>query len=484
MASALLPIEIWSHILRQVPKSNLSQVLEVCSLFHDLAVPILFESIKIYFMNGQNGLSMLNTDDSLWMEEIAYKLMRRSWELLNHIAHNLRFASYVKSITVIAYADGLSVFEQLTLANTMAFVSNLQTFRWIGNNPVFDETVAKRLPPTLQRLVVQSHLPLNDLPHFQNLSTLHLSIPFLFPDDEEAHDDFVHDALLESPYTDLQIAATLEDISSNLTSLRITASDVRGVPIRLYSQLKGLEIFGTIGDDEELVGLDLVFRYATSLESLSLVGYFVPAMFSFFLPFSSDTLPHLTSFRLSCDYSTLGESNDWELQSLCQFLQGRALLRRLYLRIPTITWGHVMSLFPTIKDLAGLEVLGLHTGKEFIAEDALYSLAQILSPKLRALHLGIRWDGASILPLVDAIGTLPRLSFVHLYGAIGRLPLQIADFAVQNEALQTIGLNRALWTISRVGPDILTEKWPRWKIKFCVEEDFICEDDAWLFKYY
>jgi len=106
-----------------------------------------------------------------------------------------------------------------------------------------------------------------------------------------------------------------------------------------------------------------------------------------------------------------------------------------------------------------------------------------LSPNLKALHLAFDWGGANILPLVDGIAGLPRLTFLHLYCIIGRLPILLEDLATEGKGLQMIGLNRALWNIERVGSDITTEKWPRWRTKFAIREDFLCDDDAWLFKY-
>jgi len=118
-----------------------------------------------------------------------------------------------------------------------------------------------------------------------------------------------------------------------------------------------------------------------------------------------------------------------------------------------------------------------------VDEDDIGLLAQALSPKLKALHLAINWGGTNLLPLVDGIASLPHLTFLHLYGVSARLPVLLEDLAIENKGLQMIGLNRALWNIDTVGSDITTEKWPRWKIKFSVEEDFLCADDAWLFKY-
>ena len=106
------PPEIWSHVLNNIPKSHQLQLLHVSSLFHDIVIKSLFASVKIYFIGGAKGLEMLHTKLPDWMEDIAIKLMCRSWELLNHIVQEPRFANVVKSITVIAFSDGLSLFER------------------------------------------------------------------------------------------------------------------------------------------------------------------------------------------------------------------------------------------------------------------------------------------------------------------------------------------------------------------------------------
>jgi len=112
LTRSTFPPEIWSQILKHIPKSYQPQLLHVSSLFHDIVIKLLFASIKIYFIGGPEGLRMLNTLHSDWMEDTAIKLMCKSWELLNHIVQEPRFANVVKSITVIAFSDGLSVFER------------------------------------------------------------------------------------------------------------------------------------------------------------------------------------------------------------------------------------------------------------------------------------------------------------------------------------------------------------------------------------
>ena len=171
------PPEIWSHVLNNLPKSHQLQLLHVSSLFHDIVIKSLFASVKIFFIGGRRGLEMLHTKLPDWMEDIAIKMMRKSWELLNHIVQEPRFANAVKSITVVAFSDGLSLFERCQLllipypfvlihlptwmllvavAKSLKALPNLHTFRWIGNGPSFDEIVAKSLPANLKALEVQS----------------------------------------------------------------------------------------------------------------------------------------------------------------------------------------------------------------------------------------------------------------------------------------------------------------------------------------
>ena len=106
------PPEIWSHILNNIPRSYQPQLLHVSSLFHDIVIKSLFASIKIYFIGGAEGMTMLHTIYMDWMRDIAVKLMCKSWEILNHIVQEPRFANVVKSITVVAFSDCLSVFER------------------------------------------------------------------------------------------------------------------------------------------------------------------------------------------------------------------------------------------------------------------------------------------------------------------------------------------------------------------------------------
>ena len=112
LTRTIFPPEIWSHVLNNVPKSHQPQLLHVSSLFHDIVIKSLFASVKIYFIGGSRGMGMLHTRLPDWMVDVALGLMCKSWELLNHIVQEPRFANVVKSITVIAFSNGLSIFER------------------------------------------------------------------------------------------------------------------------------------------------------------------------------------------------------------------------------------------------------------------------------------------------------------------------------------------------------------------------------------
>lgn len=114
-----LPPEVWTRVLEEVPQPHLPALLGVCSQFHDIAIRRLFASIKVYFMGGKRAQKILNTNDAYWVDSISIDLMRKSWEILNHIRQDRRFARVVKSVTVIAFADGLSIFERSKLLNLL-----------------------------------------------------------------------------------------------------------------------------------------------------------------------------------------------------------------------------------------------------------------------------------------------------------------------------------------------------------------------------
>ncbi|PPQ63018.1 hypothetical protein CVT24_005964 [Panaeolus cyanescens] len=443
-----LPIEIWNSILKQIPQSKISTCINVCSLFRGLALPILFSSIRIYLIGNDSGLSMLNTAETSWMEETATKLM-------------------------------------VNISAALQALNNLETFRWIGCAPLFDHIVANHLPSNLRSLIKFSSVPWDSIQELSSLTCLHLPVTFYFPDDEEVHDGLNEDQDLAEFCPIPNIGALYDSaIFLNLTDLRIPAIHVRDLPIRLSNALLNLEIFFTLHHDDELIGLDLVLHHVVILESLSLVGYLQPQLIVLLASDNGGSiLPSLQSFRLSSHLGMWEEALEMStIPYLIHFLEGRNQLRRLYIRLPEIQTNDLQSLLSVIKNLYSVEVLGIYTGE--LQDDSLAYLLHCLPVNLVALHIAMDWSGYNLLPLIDTLEKLTKLTFLHLYGTRVRLPILLEDMANACQNLTTVGLNRSLWTIDREGDAILTTKWPRWRIKFNTEEEFDSHDHAWLFKYY
>lgn len=81
-------------------------------MFHDIIIQELFSSIKVWFIGQNRGGAMLNMTDGHWIEEVARKLMIKSWEILNRICEEPAFAKLVRTVSVMAFSDGLSIFEK------------------------------------------------------------------------------------------------------------------------------------------------------------------------------------------------------------------------------------------------------------------------------------------------------------------------------------------------------------------------------------
>ncbi|TFK23144.1 hypothetical protein FA15DRAFT_656930 [Coprinopsis marcescibilis] len=488
-----LPPEILTRILHYSSPVEQPTLLRVSHAFHEIAISLVFSSVKIYFVGGREAFSMLNTDHEDFKDDITTKLMTRSFELLRQMIMDPSFARIVRSITVITASDSESTFECLLLGDAIMSLPSLRTLRWLGVDPCFTDTIAESLPKDLERLTLKTYVPSTNLfGRFHSIAHLELPTPFYFPDDEEIHDD----TGASSALLDVTAAIDFEAITStmalgNLQSLTLNAVYLPTLPIKILETLKELDI--CITTVLQGVGLDLILRHAVVLESLTVFGYVDQAIFEWLACGSSD-LPSLHSFRLSCDRFTMMQPIEGHnLELFLSFLRDRVRLRRLYLRIPSLDWSALTALAPEIRNLKALEVIGLHTGETIVDDWFIPFLRGTLPAKLKALYLGIDWNGLNFLPLakltvldrqIDALNELHELAFVHLYGIRSRLPLTLQDFSPAKN-VKLLGLNRALWDVVRGGTEVDFElrKWPRWKIKYCTEEDFEDEDYYWLFKY-
>jgi hypothetical protein len=168
-----------------------------------------------------------------------------------------------------------------------------------------------------------------------------------------------------------------------LRELHIIGLYVNLVPVRIFDLLTHLEIHMPYGCD--ISGLEFVFRHAIGLESLVLNAPW--SLISLPLDTNTKTLPSLSSLRLS----TLKPRSS---RSICGLIRGRVSLQRLYL-CPGDCWSEI---FPIIKDLPALRVLGLETSGEDVD---LEFIALHLPPTIESLQLILSWDDeVSFAPLV------------------------------------------------------------------------------------
>lgn len=232
---------------------------------------------------------------------------------------------------------------------------------------------------------------------FTDIKSLALTTPFLYPDDEDSHDAPIMDedllASIDRDHFSLLLGTMTLD---SLRSLTLDAECVSGIPIRVLSNLNELTI--CITTECESLGLDLVFRHAFQLESLTLFGLIGHETFLSFLAEPS-CLPSLHSFRLTADNTTMAYSRTEFVNVLFKFIEERTKLRRLYLRIPSIYLEDTSHL-DLIGKLKFLEVFGFHTGITDVDVPFLQALCDRLPKTLKAFHLAMDWCGSPLVFLV------------------------------------------------------------------------------------
>ncbi|KAJ6589934.1 hypothetical protein DFH09DRAFT_976452 [Mycena vulgaris] len=478
---AVLPVEMWTDIVQYLPPSNRLNMLRVSRLLHDIAIRLVFSTVKIYFMHGEPGFFMLNTENERYVRETSDYLLHRSWEMLHCIITQPLFANAVKTLSVHAFTDGPAVFEQRTLAQALQSLPNLQSFHWFGDCPDFS-TVAAYLPKGLRSLRVQS-LPISSsLSHLDRLNFLQPAIPFIYVREQKLDRIF---AEWEGGLGDPRDLVSLVE-TNPIQELVVLSSHVGLLPIRLCNSLTQLDI--CVPQFGDLVGIDLLFRHALFLESLSLVGYIEPLLFAD-LPKEPGVLPRLTSFLLSCEFWD-PDTTEMHVPLLSEFLSRRPSLRRLYIRLPGVRLEVAMAIATVIGKLECLRVLGFHAGYEPLHEAAAHHLADALSPKLEALQLSLPWFSdlhvRTWYPLLTKLQQFPHLSFLHLFSnGEDPVPISPVELATDLEHLQLVGIQRSLWTVDREdGEELEPKLWTPWSVKYCLPEDFPCVDYAWLFRYH
>ena len=102
LTASRLPVELWKIVFGYVPPTAARTCLSLSHLFHDLAAPQLFATIRIHFGSWKGAYGM-DTAMSPKESTRAYELSRT---LLENISADAVFASYIKHIHVLAFLSG------------------------------------------------------------------------------------------------------------------------------------------------------------------------------------------------------------------------------------------------------------------------------------------------------------------------------------------------------------------------------------------
>jgi len=377
------------------------------------------------------------------------------------------------------------------LSKALLAIPDLKAFYWFGRQPELPYEVTDCLPLHLKSLSVQSTPPISPASpsrlHCTEIQRLQLETLFHTPPRMHSFDpdiSFWSDLLAYPSNT----ATALEILwSPQLRQLSLLSRHIDGISMLEFASLSVLELCAVGNTTEpEFIGIDLIFHHTPMLESLSLVGYITSEIF-LVLPHDPTSLPNLKSFRLSAEACSLPEVSEEQVAVLSQFLHNHPALRRLSLRLGAASWDTISGLLPTIHCLTALQVLGLHAGYQSMFVEDFKFLASIVTVTMTAIQLVIPWDypdsvtvdGNALDPLLRRLQGVPRLRFIHLY-SIGRLlPIDPDELVTDLIHLDTIGCNRCLWDVR----DRSLIQWKPWRVQYAIEEDFRCQDDAWLFKH-
>lgn len=106
-----IPPEIWSQAISWLPLAHQKTMLSVSRFFHDIALPFVFSSVRLYVLGGSETFDMLETHQADFALETEHVLMRRSWEIQHRILDDPHFALLVKDMTVVVFTESQAIFE-------------------------------------------------------------------------------------------------------------------------------------------------------------------------------------------------------------------------------------------------------------------------------------------------------------------------------------------------------------------------------------
>ncbi|EED84104.1 predicted protein [Postia placenta Mad-698-R] len=479
---AFLPPEIWDIIIPKTSRAGQRSCLFVCRSFYGIAARTLFSSVYIHL-----GLCDWRWAYRTRTREEIVQLERdnitRASALLEHIAHDVVFASYVRKMAVYVFINEAEdrVFKaRRCLLSALKSLHNLTTFvvsQYRSSLDVDQECIDA---------LALAHPPLREL-HFPQDGPMNMTLGDL------RLDSFDH---LESVTLQLEAGYRVDgftgydrekDFLRTLTSarrdtlqcLKIGGNLALDCPDALAQvlHLRDLELHYSEGVDE----VETIIQRCPNLHSFGLASYSgdhegVMEMFAR----NSSALPHLTSLRYTGYDPLYGKT--FTLDGLVGFVREKALLRRLDFAA-SYRWEQLKTLLPFLRSSQTLQTLGLSLQAEVFREDDARHLQAHLPSQIRALrvHVSIKslevdadkWHG-----LWTHLSEL-RFIYVHEEQHERGPVLDIEQLASRAPRLQVVGVNGRFREVERGsdGSVALSAPWPMFKI---ATRDFDCDDWEWL----
>ncbi|KAI6029313.1 hypothetical protein PISMIDRAFT_679883 [Pisolithus microcarpus 441] len=450
-----LPLELWLMVMKLLPNRSARSCLQVCRSWHDMALTVLFRTVKLHFLGP--GLAFYD-DCSTQQKVLSVPISERSWEILDYIATNSTFGKAIKYIVVYASVAPLA-FEKLCLIKALRCMPHLLGFEWISeNSPSIIQHIQQTLLVSCRNL---RHLryPLDTMPppfdpFPQKLTSLNLTPAEMWENEDNAF------------WYIIDVFPSSLDTLTSLTLACVSMKDIPTQMFQMFARLRELALW----EPYEIDALLLPLRHEKALESLSLRCADGGDNLRTFLRGATALLPRLTTFLLTSDEYI--ESDD--LNAIRDFLIAHPGLMRLHLCIycPSQL---TPILYPALAKLQSLEALWLDTGPGETLD--IRPLLAVLPRSLQVLVLYVHHDCFG-----ELLRCLTEFSHLRSLCVPYELPLTPQVLAMELEHLTFVAAGKSVQYVERGFSDGKVElcRAPLLEVATWHPSDFDDPNMAWM----
>ncbi|KAI0742233.1 hypothetical protein C8Q80DRAFT_1272944 [Daedaleopsis nitida] len=468
-----LPYELWEQILHQLPRSDQRACLGVSKIVHDVALPLVFSRITVFFGCWQFANDPVALEYSTWSQQDrdAHKRNLNTTDLLRHIVQEPEFAKLVKEMSVAAFAFPYAIAERTSLLEALRHL-NLSSFLYYGKHPALDTDIMGALAagsgPTLRELRVPCTLDLPKSYYFSCFPRLQTTIIVTIdPESTVGGRKALMECVMESTSPPLRL------------STRVPEWGPPGA--RLESSLRELELTNLAGYTK---GIEPILAF-TRLRSLVLVG--ARAYHLLALRAHPTSLPLLHAFKL------VPKADNVSRSTYSAFLMEKKHLTRLDVKYSS----NLIEIIPH-DALSSIKVLGVDLGSLARATDA--------TDVFESLDAHLPRNLSALLVHRASIRKRAGLRYIHFiepgYATGGDDHLQeLCDDLPPGSSLELVGDgSRMRWVlaaassradsegVARSSTHVLSEPWPLSTVLFRRPGDFslakVNDDWEWLLRHH